>query len=146
MSVAYRSGLRISSAAPRIALALPLPPAGVWRRRRAILSTPMMASSMTAPRAITNPVMIMRLTGVPSTYRTVPAVITDRRIDAAPTRAVRQVEKKTSRARPASIAPRRMVWPILDRALSRKVAGRKSVGSISRPVSPGWRALSAFST
>ena len=40
MSVAYSSGLRISSAAPRIALALPFPPAGVSRRRRAILVHP----------------------------------------------------------------------------------------------------------
>ena len=116
------------------------------RRRRAMFSTSMMASSTTSPSAMTRPAITMTLIVAPLHSSTSPAPRSDRGIAVRLMTACRQsrVNRNSTAATSAQPISRARVRLSIERSM--KVAGRKIVVSIFTSVRPGFSSAMAAST
>ena len=111
-----------------------------------MFSTSMIASSTTTPTAITKPARIMVLMAAPLSRRIIAPASSDNGIAARLISAVRHSNRNRLSTAITSRQPSSSARLRLSSATSIKSAGRKRVGSISRPGSPGRSAASASST
>ena len=146
--VAYTTALRTSVEASRTTFigSIGLPAARLRRSRRVMFSTSMMASSTTSPSAITSPAMTIVFSVRPSAEMTTTAATSDSGMAVKLMNAVRQSKRNSTRIAATRPQPISSAWLRFAMERSMKVAGRKIVGSTSRPVSPGFNASSAAST
>ncbi len=123
-----------------------LPSRRNWRRRLTTFSTSTMASSTTAPIAITKPAKTITLSEVPRNDKTSSVMTAVTGMIVALIKAIRQSHKKAMRTTTTRNAPMSSELMRLSKATSTKVAGRKMVVSMSMSRSPGAISSMAAST